>query len=215
MRQIGKALASALKQPKPEETPEVGSAVASAMPQNQTPVTTLPMTGEKKIPSRDMPSLPPGFIGKDGRIVERPVRPPIDINPPQYKDDLDLGRRMFEYKEKLVNGQINPPVGRPLPRPPIDGPVTPPRRMPINPRLNPEGVSKYGDWQRGVNDQYSAWQKNQIDQGKKIGIDFMPSDFYTQNPELVNPPPELAPYAPIEIPMSSGFKNIRKYLGKK
>jgi hypothetical protein len=165
MRQIGKALASALKQPKPEEAPEVGSAVASAIPQNQTPVTTLPKTGELRIPSRDMPSLPPGFIGKDGRIVERPVRPPIGINPPQ--------------------------------------------------RIDSEGISKYGDWRRGVNDQYSAWQKNQIDQGKKIGIDFMPSDFYKENPGLVNPPPELAPYAPVLRPMSSGFKNIRKYLGKK
>ncbi len=41
MRQIGKALASVLKQSKPEEAPEVGSAVASAMPENQMPVTTL------------------------------------------------------------------------------------------------------------------------------------------------------------------------------
>jgi hypothetical protein len=83
MRQIGKALASVLKQSKPEEAPEVGSAVASAMPENQMPVTTLPKTGELRIPSRDMPSLPPGFIGKDGRIVTRPVRPPEGINPPR------------------------------------------------------------------------------------------------------------------------------------
>ena len=186
MRQIGKALASALKQPKPEETPEVGSAGASAMPQNQTPVTTLPKTGELKIPSGEMPSLPPGFIGKDGRIVERPIRPPIGIYLPKPPSNPNPPKR------------LRPEVG-----------INPPQR------IDSEGISKYGDWRRGVNDQYSAWQRTQIDQGKKIGIDFMPSDFYTENPELANPPPELAPYAPVLRPMSSGFKNIRKYLGKK
>jgi hypothetical protein len=109
MRQIGKALASALKQPKAEEESEVGSAVASAIPQNETPVTTLPKTGELRIPSRDMPSLPPGFIGKDGRIVERPVRPPIGINPPRFYPWLEGVRKGIETIPSQPPSNSNPP----------------------------------------------------------------------------------------------------------
>lgn len=69
-------------------------------------------------------------------------------------------------------------------------------------RFNPDfqffldGRQRYEDWQRGANSAYSDWQRQQEAQGKKLGVDFMPNDFFYQNPQYNTPPPELQPYQP-------------------
>ena len=59
-----------------------------------------------------------------------------------------------------------------------------------------DGRQKYEDWNQGANSAYSDWQRQQEMQGKKLGIDFMPNDFFYQNPQYNAPPPELQPYLP-------------------
>lgn len=119
MRQLGRALISAIKKPKQDDMNEIGNVVSGAIQQNQPPVAPVaPLTPAPVMEQMKRDYIDPSLFG--GRNVNPPRELPPEFRGirqrgslPSHNDseilrypvDLDLGKGMYERKKRMIGNQ--------------------------------------------------------------------------------------------------------------